>query len=341
MRSTFSKLTLFLVALASVSCSPDATSGVDSSRVMWIDVLPASYSLTDLGVPISFTPLGEDGSGTPLPADRFDWSSSAPEIVTMETSSGIGTVFGYGAATVTAAAGGQSGAAVLLSGPDRWSTDARVDVVSRSDAIMGAVLGVGPITASGIYYGCSYPGLWTSFPRGTRVTVRVSTTVGPVVQDAIGVGLDQVADVTGGALTTTFEVTSQAVPVPRANEVTVTAHPRPSAFGCRRDVGCTLHEFAKPGVLRSSRVVLPANQTPNAFVHDAVGHGILGMCHLDSGRIGNAEHSLMSNGPFTNSSDIAPVLSHLDREVERAVWRSSLDPGADARAFRRAGLIRP
>ncbi len=338
-RGLFELLSCLLFGV--MSCSSGVANAPDDSPIKWVDVVPASYSFDGLGVPISFTPVGEDRTGSPVPADMFDWSSSAPNVVSVETPGGVGMVMSYGAATVTVAAGGRTGAAILLASPDPWSNDAKIEVVSRADAISAAVLGVGPLSAKGVYYACSYPGLWTSFPRGTSVNVRVSNSVKPDVRDAVHRGLLDIWEVTGGALSSTFEVTTDPNPIPGRNEVTVTVHPTPSAFGCRRDVGCTLHEFEKPGVLRSSRVILPSIQTANAFVHDAIGHGILGMCHVDAGRIGRAEHSLMSNGPFTNSSDIAPSLSHLDIEIQQAVWATSLSPGADSRAFRTAGLIRP
>jgi hypothetical protein len=63
------------------------------------------------------------------------------------------------------------------------------------------------------------------------------------------------------------------------------------------DNGCTIHDLAALGVLRSSRAVQTSSQTPNAFAHDIVGHGIMGMCHVDGNLIGGAGLSLMSGGP--------------------------------------------
>lgn len=341
MRSGFSRLAVAGLIVVVAACGSGAATQPDNSTIKWVDVLPASYSLSGLGASIPFTPAGEDRSGGPVPSEQFVWTSSHPEVVSVTAAGGVGTVFAYGVATVTAAAGDRSGSGILLSSSDQWSQNANVEVVSRSDAIQAAVLGTGPLVAQGIYYGCSYPGLWTSFPRGTSITVRVSTNVDSEARAAIRDGLSDVPAVTGGALSTVFELTSDPNPVPGRDEVTVAAHPTPTSFGCRRNVGCTLHEFRKPGVLHSSRVVLPLVQTANAFVHDAIGHGILGMCHVDAGRIGRAGHSLMSNGPFTNSHEIALSLSHLDMEVERAVWASALNPGANSKALVNAGLIRP
>ena len=116
---------------------------------------------------------------------------------------------------------------------------------------------------------------------------------------------------------------------------------QPTALGCLTNAGCTIHRFAKLGVLAGSRVIMPSTQTLNAYVHDVVGHGILGMCHVAAASIGGAANSLMSGGKGVYSNHTAEGLSGLDRELQRAVWAASLEPGAGVIQFRDAGLIRP
>jgi Bacterial Ig-like domain (group 2) len=266
------------------------------------------------------------------------WASSNPEILTVEPSSGEVRVHAAGAVTVTATAGDRGGAAVVV--VDLPSDVASLELIPRDAGIEGLVLGQGPLAAESQWYSCSYPGRWASFPRGTEVVVRVSTAVALESREAIRRGLEDLPAATGGSLHGRFILTEAADPLPRDNEVSVAIHDDPMALGCRTGSGCTLHRFAGTGVLAASRVVMPRVQTPNAFVHDAIGHGILGMCHVDADRIGGAQHSLMSGGDGVYSNQTAAVLSELDRELQRAVWSSDLNPGAGIREFRGMGLTR-
>lgn len=83
----------------------------------------------------------------------------------------------------------------------------------------------------------------------------------------------------------------------------------------------------------------PPDQTVNAYVHDVVGHGILGMCHIDGNLIGGPQNSLMSGGPGVFSGDIADQLSMLDIDALQVVYGSGLNPGATGDDFIQEGLI--
>ena len=101
---------------------------------------------------------------------------------------------------------------------------------------------------------------------------------------------------TGGALTVNVEVTPEIDPQPGVNEVTVTEVALPRAAGCSSDAGCVQYRFAGRGLLMGARVVEPRGRSVSAYVHDALGHAVLGLCHIDARLIGGGENSLMSAG---------------------------------------------
>ena len=208
-------------------------------------------------------------------------------------------------------------------------------------AIEALFLGTGALAPRDGFSACPSPGRWTAFPRGTRVRIRVSTTVSPDKLAAIQDTASEIPIATNGAISASVEVVDDPDPRPGTNEVTSTANDDPVAQGCPFDRGCIQHVFQSAGVLRGGRAVQPRNQTTNAFAHDVIGHGIVGMCHIDGHLIGGPERSLMSGGPDVFSGDTAPRLSTLDIEAARAVYASSLNPGATRAEFVGAGLIDP
>ena len=207
--------------------------------------------------------------------------------------------------------------------------------VEISDSTAALFLGSGPLTPSDGEVACPYKGYWVGFPRGTTVNVRISRTVSEPIVRAIRQALEDVPDATVGAIRTGVEFTDDPNPIPRRNEVTITLHPDPVSQGCPYPRGCTIHSFQRrrPGVLVSSRVVQPAGMPLPAYVYDAVGHGVMGMCHIDGNLIDGAEKSLMSGGPRVFSGQIAPGLSELDRAAAQALYGSPLDPGARRDSF--------
>jgi hypothetical protein len=189
---------------------------------------------------------------------------------------------------------------------------------------------------------------WAAFAEGTAVRIVVSSTVPPAAVQAIRTAADQVAAATGGRVSAGVEPTGELDPRPAGGEVTVTTHPDPQSQGCAFSRGCTIAQV-RSGVLLSARIVLGPEMVgaTAAYVHDAVGHGILGACHIDGPSIGGAHQSLMSGGPGVFScaapSDrcIALTLTPLDQQAARAVYAAGLTRGADRAAFAAAGLVRP
>jgi hypothetical protein len=199
---------------------------------------------------------------------------------------------------------------------------------AQQDVREALFMGSGPLTPSDGFPACPSFNEWSGFPRGTNVKVRVSTTVTENVRQAIQQALQQVPNATNGAISTSFELTNESNPVPNLNEVTLTFHSDPQSQGCPFSRGCIIHGFARPGVFVSGRAVQPADLPVNAYVHDVVGHGIMGLCHIDGNLIGGAGNSLMSGGPGVFSGDIAIQLTALDIEAAKTVYSWPLDPGA-------------
>jgi hypothetical protein len=202
-------------------------------------------------------------------------------------------------------------------------------------------MGSGRLTPTNNLPACPFLGRWTGFPRNTHVVVRVSRQVSNDNIRAIRQTAAQVATATSGAVTADVELTDDPNPLPSTNEVTSTAHPDPVSQGCPFDRGCTIHSFLTPGILRSSRSIQPFNLSQGAYAHDVIGHGILGMCHIDGNLIGGADRSLMSSGPNVFSGQLPSQLTGIDIEAIQAVYSSNLSPGATRSDFVRVGLIDP
>lgn len=227
------------------------------------------------------------------------------------------------------------------------SAEASVLVIDLRDYIEAVFLGTGRLTPSDGNHGCSATGYMRGFRRATTVSVVISATVSADKAAAIRRAAEQVSTATGGSIQVTISSTGDPDPRPGQNEVTSTTHPSPSSQGCGSDNGCTIHIFADyqtPGLFSSSRAVQPVVQTPAAYAHDVVGHGVLGLCHPDGNLIGGAAQSLMSAGPSVFSggpNGIADRLTTLDLLTSQAVYAAGLEAGATASDFRSAGLIKP
>ena len=191
-------------------------------------------------------------------------------------------------------------------------------------------------------------GRWASFPEGTDVAVLVSSTI-----DVSGLGedtrrflRDALADIsfaTDGWLDVTFVPIDDPDPMPGDGQVSSTDHPDPRAAGCAFDRGCTLSGWRDEEtrtILSWARAVQRESTQPaNAIVHDVVGHGIMGLCHIDQASIGGTPTSLMSGGPGALSGQIASKLSEFDLVATRAVYGARLRMGATRADFFAADLV--
>lgn len=227
------------------------------------------------------------------------------------------------------------------------SSETAVFNVDFRNYIEAVFLGTGPLTPSNGNHGCSATGWMRGFPGGATVPVMVSTTVSADKLAAIQRVADQVAEATDNVLRTIVSVTADPNPRPDRNQATSTTHPNAASQGCLSDNGCTLHVFVdprQPGQFYSSRAVMPASQSPAAYAHDIIGHGVLGMCHPDGNLIGAPPDSLMSAGPNVFSGGprgIADRLTALDIAAVQAVYRAGLRPGARRVDFVAARILTP
>jgi hypothetical protein len=212
------------------------------------------------------------------------------------------------------------------------------------DYVEALFLGTGPLSPADGNHGCSATGWVRGFAPGIEVPVLVSTTVSSDKAAAIQHVIGQVSQATAGRVRARYVQTTDQNPVPAQDQATSTTHPRPSSQGCGSDGGCTIHQFvtsARPGRFLSSRAVQPAGQTPEAYAHDAVGHGVLGLCHVDGNLIGGAHLSLMSAGRGVFSGDIAGGLTAYDLAAAQAVYSAGVESGDQRQDLIRAGLIDP
>ena len=81
-----------------------------------IDVSPDSAGL-DAGTTRQFTAVARDINGTELTGFAFQWSSSRPDVASVNATTGLVTAVSIGRAHITASSGGISGSAVVTVGP--------------------------------------------------------------------------------------------------------------------------------------------------------------------------------------------------------------------------------
>ncbi len=203
--------------------------------------------------------------------------------------------------------------------------------------IEALIFGTGPLGAGA----CPAYQRWAGFPRGSHIEIVLASNVAKDKRDQIQSTLNQVVHATQGAITVSLNLAEEAEPSIQNYKVVSMTHNDPTRFGCVSKVGCTHHEWKNPGVLKGSRAVQPEEQTPQAYAHDVIGHGILGMCHIQAQSIGGPEHSLMSGGPGIYSGQNSGRLTELDIHVLQTVYASHLSPGATRQDFIRAELINP
>ena len=284
---------------------------------------------------------------------RLTWSpvSGADYVVELGSSAGASNLGSFDVATTSFEYGDLPPGRVFarvsardggVTGPP--SIDVSAWFIDFKDYVEAIFLGTGPLTPTDGNHGCSATGWVRGFARGSSVPLSVSTTVSSSKANAISQAANQVSQATGGSIHVNVTQTTDPNPIPGDNEATSTTHEDASSQGCPGDGGCTIHVFvsnATPGQYRSSRAIQPDAQTPNAYAHDAVGHGVVGLCHVDGNLIGGAGLSLMSAGPGVFSGDIASSLSSYDIEATQALYSVGLGAGARHSDLLGAGLINP
>ena len=212
------------------------------------------------------------------------------------------------------------------------------------DYVEALFLGTGPLTPTDGTIGCPRSfGRWLGFPANTSVQLIVSASVPQFGAAALSVGANQVPEASVGSLSVMVGATADLDPRPAPNQVTATMHANPISLGCGFPQGCTQFTFGAADLSQivSARAILVTGQTAAAYVHDAIGHGVMGLCHVDGNRIGGARLSLMSFGPGVFSDQLPQQFSSFDLIATKAVFRSGLRPGATRDDFLRVGLVNP
>ena len=212
------------------------------------------------------------------------------------------------------------------------------------DYIEALFLGTGPLSPTDGNHGCTATGVVRGFPAGTTVDVIASaSTLSSGELSAVSSTASKTSYATAGAITAAFSQTSDADPVPVRDQMTVTIQPNASSQGCPSNAGCALHTWiggASGGLYHSTRALLSDGHPARATSHE-VGHGVIGLCHVDGNRIGGARHSLMSAGPGVYSGDLSPALSDYDLAASRAVYQAGIRPGDRRSQLLAARLVKP
>jgi hypothetical protein len=337
--------------MASASCS-DGDPAAPNNREPTVAIVADPYTLKTGDTAITVVTLEADVDGQDRDALTLEWTvpggafvegtSSSDEIVKVSFDGSTHRTVTLDVEDGNGGTASRSFTLHLGTGLTRY----------HKNYIEALFLGSGAFIPSDGNIACpSWNERWSGFPKGTTVRVIVSTTVdgnsldGADTQQMIQDALADVPYASAGWLNTTYETTSDVNPMPGADEVTSTDHPDTVSTGCGGEVGCIHHQWRDPGtytVFMSGRAVQKESiQHSDGFVHDIIGHGIMGLCHIDQESIGGNPVSLMPGGPGAYNGQQADKLTEADMIATRAVFGSGLDLGAGRAEFLAADLINP
>jgi hypothetical protein len=213
------------------------------------------------------------------------------------------------------------------------SSEVAVSTFSLRQYIEALFFGTGFLGPSdGTRGGCSVNGRMRGFPRGTNVAVLVSSTVPqerlPTVRSFVG----GIMDATRGAVSATFVATGTADPQLQSGQVSTSLV---DVLPCQTTAtGCAILT-PNSGPTTFSRAFQLQRASNLTYAHE-LGHAILGLCHVESTRIGGGDKSLMgSSGLPLDMQSLSPF----DVSAIQAVYDAGLSPGATRDDFARLGLI--
>ena len=209
-----------------------------------------------------------------------------------------------------------------------------IAVINEREANEALILGTGPLSSD---FNCPQPDIWSAFPRGSSITVNVHTTISDPKLDVIQANVDLVDQVTNGQITAELRVLDSVVERFAENVINIIEHEDPRSQGCTSQFACTQWQFNDDGSIRSSFVVVLADQRPAVFAHE-FGHAAFGLCHINGNKV-FARSSTMSAPTEQFFATSASIPSKLDRNTIARFYSSSVDPGADRKAVLAAGLI--
>ena len=244
-------------------------------------------------------------------------------------------------------------------GPMQTMLDFVLTDTDIADYIEALFLGLGPLSPGGEYAGCpdGEYGHWIGWEQNIRLRITVSDVVDSAAMRLVEMAVTQLSEATAGRYFATYSRTDAPNPLPGLHEVTLTEHPDPVSQGCPLPRGCTIftftgHQTARgaisqfhssgTSVLRGARAILQTTYLPpQGHLHDAIGHGALGLCHIDERRNGGTQNSLMSGGPTARGADLPDRLTQRDLDAINAVFSSDLAVGARRADFVREGMVNP
>jgi hypothetical protein len=327
MRNLPVALPFFFLSFA-VACADGKGPSEPSARVSSVAVTGIAPAIGQSAQFVA-TATFSDGTRKTI-STNATWLSSNP-LVASVSGSGVVTAIRSGTADISVTY--QSVTGTIAIAIPAGSTDSLV-----RDSIESLFLGSGPlIPRNGESIGCPRLRTWSTFPFGTTVRLRVSNSLRADIIGALTTAAAQVSDASAGLLSVSMELTSEGNPLPSMNDVTVISSADAHSLGCPLAQGCTIFGFLGSNTY-SARSILSTAQPAAAYVHDAIGHGVLGLCHIDGNLIGGAKLSLMSFGTGIFSNALPLQLTSLDLAATHPVFGSGIASGSGAFEFARLGL---
>ena len=321
-------------AVTAVSCggSPSAP----SPPAPKVTAVVVSGTTPGLGQSSTFKAVAQLDTGTTVDVTlTAAWSSTSINVATV-TSNGVVTAHTFGTVEIIALYSAVSGRLTI----NVNTAPPPVLTPFTRNYVESLMLGFGPLTPSEGTYGCPRLGRWSAYPAGTTVELVISQNVPSNAVTALNHAATAVNEVSAGQISIAISTTQDPNPLPGTNQVTVATSADPQSLGCGYPQGCTQLSFEPNAFpLRAARAILRTGQTPNAYVHDAIGHGTLGLCHVDGHLIGSPSASQMSYGVNIFSNQIAVELTGFDRTAALAVYGAGLPRGATRSDFLTAGLV--
>jgi hypothetical protein len=248
------------------------------------------------------------------------------------TAVGLGLLIG---ALSSLACGSGSPTAVPLPAPEL--TETPLDTRLLIEALF---LGTGPLADHGNRGCLTQADRMAGWPEGSVVKITMASTLSADERAGVIGPASQAREATGGAITTSVEVSNDADPPPPTGEIWVAIASRDEVSReCGPAADLCVHMTHSGGVIQAGRIVGVENGGPG-FTHE-LGHALFGLCHLNRASLvyrnpeGHAPSSMMG------LANRGMRLTEDDLRAIKAVYAAGLRAGAPRSQFIEAGLIKP
>jgi uncharacterized protein YjdB len=149
------------------------------TNVATIIVTPGHLLRTARGATAQFTAQARDAGGNVLEGVPFTWSSSAPDVATVDAATGLATVTGHGSTLMTASANGVTASATLEA---NLSSSVATVLVSPAAAALTAVGAQQPFTAQALDAGgAPVPGVTAAWSSSAPTVGTIDAITGMAV----------------------------------------------------------------------------------------------------------------------------------------------------------------